>query len=147
MAAVRVTIEREVWERGPRKRGAYFGPVRKWVRAWTAEVLYADRRFCVTRSVGAHQTFRGIPVGERALKRTRPATWADDGSVEADMWGHSREHPAIVRLNLGVDRWGRSRSPGRIRIAPKSVARLAEEIRRSGFYCGKKGRASGKKRA
>ena len=148
MEAVRVVIEREVVV-GRGKR--YEGPKTKWVRAWVGTVLYADRRFAVVRSVGAHQTFRGIPAGKRALKRTRPASWRDDGSVYPDFWGWSWEHPVVRRLALGTDRYGRRRGPGPIRLAPASVARLAGLIALAGFYArggrGETPRPTGKKRS
>lgn len=128
---MRVVIERETSERrwDPLLRRKV--SVIVWKRAWTAEVLYADRRFVVTRSAGSHQTFRGVPTGNWR-KRSRPSTWRNDGGLEADMWGHDPKHPAVARLNLPRDRYGRL-VLGHVRIAPKSVVKLAALVKLAGF--------------
>lgn len=118
MAAVKVQLERETYER--RSVGGFRRMVRVWKPAWTGELLYADRRIAVVRSVGSHQMFGGLP--------SYPFT----AGMEATMWGHDPKHPAVLKLGLPKDRWGRS-SIGRIRIAPRSVTRMAHLIKLAGF--------------
>ncbi len=103
---MRVTIEREVWHKGKRPEKRY-----TWERAWSALVLYADAKVMLLRSAGSHQKFTG--------------------GGHPSMWGHDPKHPDVVRLNLPRDSWGRS-VLGRIRIAPRSLARLLAEVKRAG---------------
>lgn len=121
---MRVILEHETTER--RTVNGRRQIVSVWKRAWTAELLYADGDFIVTRSAGSHQTFRGVPSAAR-LRKPHPASWNPDGGIEADMWGHDPKHPAVVRLGLPRDRWGRL-ALGRIRISPASALALRQTM-------------------
>lgn len=93
-----------------------------WEKAWTAELLYADDKFIVTRSAGSHQTFYGVPSA-KLLESRHSADWMGDGGVRASTWGHDPKHPDVAKLGLKKNRWGHL-DLGHIRIAPKSVRKM-----------------------
>lgn len=115
---MRVVIERETFE-----RQRVFGRMQRvavWKRAWSAELLYADAKFILTRSAGAHQTFRGVPT--ETILRRHPNTGRG-----GDHFSYRPDHIDVQRLKLRPNRWGHLEI-GRIRLSPASLRALRETM-------------------
>ena len=106
---MKLTLEHERFDR----------KLRKWrfERAWTAEVLYADRQTVVTRSAGSEQLFNLDGTGS--------------------MTGYRKTHPAVKALAILPDRWGRDHVYG-LRISARSLARLRGLVRSKVFIARKR---------
>jgi hypothetical protein len=80
----------------------------RWKKAFTARVLFADRKAIFTRGGGSHQRF-----------------WPSSG--KATSWGWDPKHPEVQR-NMGDGLGGTIRT-GWWRIHPASMHRLREHYR------------------